>query len=503
MPVAEVRTLAQAVDTVGDHVLPALLNSDLRLPSWNGRIDARPFVTAQQPLASADAQLAAVQRRVEAIRPSGIGVLTRARYQLDAELTTMASTVREADVAAHVVPQLSGQHGQQRYFVAVQNNAEARSTGGLLGAYAILDIDQGRLHLEHVGQNDELVDPPRPVIDLGADYNRRYGRLESTRSWRSANLSPDVPTVGRLLSALWQSQTGQHVDGVILIDPIGLGQLIAATGPVVLHDGTRLDESNTAQVLLSGVYARYPQRSQAPRYAFLAESARLAFSALSTRPLSGRAVVRQFAKAASSGHLQLWAAAPPVETTLLRSRIAGHLAADGPFLSVVTNDVGGSKLDYYQHRTVTYDAHSTGVAVDLGDGPQLEEEATVSVRLDNEAPPGLPTYVVLRPDDPKAPRGQSNTYLSVYLGDRATLLDATLDGRPVELESDVEDGLSVYSLTVAIDPGQARTLQLHVRQPARPDQPLLYRQQPLVRSDTLQVHRQGSRVPVTFVYTAF
>ena len=35
------------------------------------------------------------------------------------------------------------------------------------------------------------------------------------------------------------------------------------------------------------------------------------------------------------------------------------------------------------------------------------------------------------PDDPDAPRGQSNTYLSVYLGARSTLLGATLDGRPI------------------------------------------------------------------------
>ena len=501
-PVRELRTLAQAVDGIGNQVLPTLLNSDLRVPRWNGSIDARPFVSAQQPLAKADAQLSAVLREVAGIKPSGIGALTRAREQLEAQLTTMARTVREADVAAHVVPALSGQSGRQRYFVALQNNAEARSTGGLLGAYAILDIDHGKLRLEHVGQNDELKDPPKPVLDLGADYNRRYGRLESTSTWRSANLSPDVPTVGRLLAALWQSQTGERVDGVVLLDPIALGELISATGPVALSDGTELDESNTAKVLLSGVYARYPSDSQAPRYSFLAETARQAFTALSTRQLDGRKVVRQFARAASSGHLQLWASAPAVQKTLLRSRIAGQLAVDGPFLSVVTNDVGGSKLDFYQHRTVTYDARSTGIAVDLGDGPQLEEEGVVTVALDNEAPAGLPNYVVLRPDDPGAPRGQSNTYVSVYAGKGATLLDATLDGRPVQLESDVEDGLAVYSLTLPINPGQRRTLRLHVRQPARAEQTLLYRQQPLFRNDVVQVRRRGSRVPVTYVYAA-
>lgn len=490
-PIQEIRTLAHAVDSVGNQILPTLLDSDLRVPSWSGSIDVRPFLAAQGPLARADAQLSAVRREVDGVEPSGIGQLTRAREQLQTQLTTMARTVREADVAARVVPALSGQTRPQRYFIALQNNAESRGTGGLLGAYAILQIDRGRLKLEHVGQNDELRDASRPVLDLGAEYDRRYGRLDTTGLWRSANLSPDVPTVGRLLGALWQEQTKQRLDGVVLLDPVGLGELLTATGPVTLSDGTRLDEGNTARVLLSDVYARYPSAGQAPRYAFLAETAQQAFTALSTRRLDGRRVVRQFATAASTGHLQLWAADPGVQKTLLRSRISGQLAASGPFLSVISNDIGGSKLDYWQHRTVTYDARSTDVAVDLGAGPQLEEEAVVSVRLENKAPAGLPDYVVARPDDRAAPRGQSNTYLSVYLGARATLLEATLDGRPVRTESDVENGLSVYSITVAVNPGRSRTLVLRVRQPAQADQPLLYRQQPLIREDQLTVRRAG------------
>lgn len=499
-PVRELRTLAHAVDSVGNQILPTLLNSDLRVPTWNGSIDARPFVAAEQPLAKAEARLSVVQGEVAGVRPSGIGQLTRAREQLTTQLDRMARLVREAHVAAQVVPRLSGQTRPQRYFMALQNNAEARGTGGLLGAFAILAIDHGKLRLEHVGQNDELVDPPKPVINLGADYNRRYGRLEATSTWRSANLSPDVPTAGRLLAALWRAQTGQQLDGVVLIDPIGLGQLLGATGPVVLSDGSTLDETNTAKVLLADVYARYPTKSQAPRYAYLAETAQQTFKALSTRQLDGRKVVRQFAKAAATGHLQLWAAVPAVQKSLLRSRISGQLAVDGPFLSVITNDVGGSKLDYYQHRTVTYDARSTGIAVDLGAGPELEEEAVVSVRLDNRAPAGLPAYVVVRPDDPAAPRGQSNSYVSIYLGSRATLLKATLDGRPVRLESDTENGLSVYSMTLAVNAGASRTLTLRIRQPAQPDESLRYRQQPLVRNDDVQVRRRGSRAPVTFVY---
>ena len=498
--VQELRSLAHAVDSVGNGVLPQLLNSDLRLPTWSGRVDARPFVAAQGPLRHAETELTAVQGRLARTKRSGIGALATARRQLVTALDRLSSTVREARVAADVVPALSGTGGLKRYFVAVQNNAEARATGGLIGAFAIVTLDHGALHLEHVGQNDSLIDPPQPVLDLGKEYDRRYARFETANTWRSANLSPDVPTVGRLLAALWRQQSGQQVDGVVLLDPVGLARILAATGPVDLSDGTSLNDTNAASVMEADIYARHPD--YASRYAFLAETTQRAFAALSDRQLNGRAVVTQFARAAASGHLQLWAADTGVQHELLRSRISGSLEATGPFLEVVTTDVGGSKLDYYQHRTIRYDAESTGVAVDIGAGPELEEQAVVSVTLDNQAPAGLPGYVLLRTDTTasKPPVGQSNSWVSVYLGTHATLVSATLDGHPVVVESQTERGLSVYSLFLTIDRGKARTLRLTVRQPAKPDEPLVYRQQPLIRNDDVAVHRKGSAHPVDYAY---
>ena len=141
-------------------------------------------------------------------------------------------------------------------------------------------------------------------------------------------------------------------------------------------------------------------------------------------------------------------------------------------------------------RAVRYTARSTGVATDLGNGPEPEEDAEISVVLTNTAPASLPPYVTARPDDPRAPVGQGKFWLSVLLGARGTLLSATLDGRPVPIETGTERGLTVLSTFLTVDRGQSRTLLLHVRQPSRPGAPLVYRQQPLLRPDDLQVRRK-------------
>ena len=110
------------------------------------------------------------------------------------------------------------------------------------------------------------------------------------------------------------------------------------------------------------------------------------------------------------------------------------------------------------------------------------------MRLRNEAPPGLPPYVTNRLDLPGlvAPvNGQQRLYVSVYSSVRAGLLEATLDGEVVGLESEVERGHAVFSLFLDLDPGEERVLTLRLREPM-PGAPVV-RRQPVVVPDVIAV----------------
>jgi hypothetical protein len=201
-------------------------------------------------------------------------------------------------------------------------------------------------------------------------------------------------------------------------------------------------------------------------------------------------------RSVASGHLRVFATDSDLQAELARSRVAGALPHVGPLLSLVTQDVGGSKLDYYLRRDLTYASTPSDVAVDLGVGPESQEVGTVTVRLRNEAPAaGLPSYVTTRADrsDGTArPLGQLKTWVSVYLGPRSTYQKATLDGRRVTLSSQVEDGLTVLSTFVSVAPGQTVTLTLAIAQPAAPGSVLLWWQQPRLQPDVLSVRRARS-----------
>jgi hypothetical protein len=209
------------------------------------------------------------------------------------------------------------------------------------------------------------------------------------------------------------------------------------------------------------------------------------------RPVPGGGLAHALTRAAATGHLQVFATDPAVEAVMAGSQVAGALPTSGPYLSLVTQDVGGSKLAYYLRRTISYVAEPSNVAVDLGAGPETVEDATVTIRLRNDAPgTGLPAYVTTRADVPAlSGTGQLRSWVSLYLGPRSTYRDATLDGKPVALSSQVEKGLTVLSTYVSIDPGATATLVLHVQQPAPEDAPMVWRQQPRLQADDVTVRR--------------
>lgn len=500
--VDEVRAITASLALTTDEVLPPLVAVDVRPARWTGAVDSRPFVQARAPLREAGSALRRARDLLAAAPSARIGALGDARGDLDLALRDLARTVGDASVAAEVVPALVGTDRPRRFFLALQNPAEARATGGLVATFGILRTDKGRLVLERVGSTQQLIDPSTPALDLGDDYDRRYARFQTTRTWRSANLSPDLPTVGPLLTALWERQTGQPLDGAVLADPVALALLLGATGPLALPDGTRLTEGNAVETLLARVYQRFPDQADAERNSIYQAAATAVFTRLGKPGIPPRRLVERIGRAAASGHLQVWSAEPAVQEQLRRTRTGGALLAAGPYLEVVTQDVGGTKLDLYQRRSVTYTARPTGEAVDLGEGPEAEEEAEVRVRLTNTAPARLPAYVTTRRDVRDAPVGQSKTWLSVYLGRRATVLGATLDGRPVVVETQSERGLTVASVFLTLDRAQSRTLVLQVRQPATSTEPLRYRQQPRTVQDELVVRRQGAPLPVELVYAS-
>jgi hypothetical protein len=491
--------VADAVSDTTRLALPGVLSAaeavDPQTTVHRTTVNLAPFRKVAGQLTSSAAVMNQVVARLDALPSNALGPVGKARRVLLDQLRPLSESVTSASVGARVLPQMLGANGTKRYFVAAQNSAEQRASGGLIGAFAIFTARNGTVTLERTGVNDDLKNLDRPALDLGADFKERYGRLSADRLWVNLGLSPDFPTTAKTVKALWDQTEPEKVDGVLAIDPVGLSYLLEATGPVRMGDGVVLTSANVVQETLSGYYYRFQGPTQAPRNEYLKQTIRRSYDKVLDGGVPARKMLERVGRAVREGHIQLYAADAGIQRELSRTRITGALPQDAVgFLQVVTQNTAGNKLDYYLRRTIRYDGRITGRSVDVGKGPQPEEEGVVTITLRNLAPPsGLPQYVSVRSDKlpgQKYTVGQNRVWVSVYLGAGGQLEAATVDGVSREMTSQVEKGLSVFSTEVTIDPGGSATLRLHVFQPVQLGRELLYRAQPMAFPETVVAVRR-------------
>ncbi len=385
---------------------------------------------------------------------------------------------------------LYGPPGSARYFLAFQNPAELRGTGGLIGQYGILESGPRGPRLTGVETYTALENRTRGGVPLPPEVARRYGRFSVDRAWSAVNIPPDLPTVGRIVLELYRRTTGTRVDGMIAADPLAVADVLGVSGPITV-EGTRLDAGNVAAVTLVDAYVRYQSDNEARR-AFLEKTALATFAAfrhaLGTRP---DALMRALASAARGRHLQVYSGDPVVERALLDLGIGGGTAAPeiGDYLMPVTINTGGNKLDAFLHRTLRY-------RVRLEPDGSARANASITLRNASSAH-GLPRYI-LGPYDSRFRAGENNQFQMLYVAGAYGFTSATRDGRRVDAEAQAELGGLAISQEVAIPPGRSVTLAYDLeRRDAlqvmgdRASYRLLVRPQPTVHPDQLEVSVQA------------
>lgn len=461
--VRTVRGLASEADFLASQVLPhfvAIAATSSGGALRNGdTINIAALRAMHVELAAVTPQLAAVLRRTSAL-PGGslLTPVAIARQRLLAETTSLARTATQFRDATAIAPAMLGADGPRRYFVALQTNAELRGSGGLLGAYAIVEADAGRLRLKALGANKELRDTyPQPTQGLTPDFAAQYERFGADGFWLNSNMSAHFPTVSAIWSSMYERTTGIHIDGSIAVDPVALGQILKATGPAAGPGGEQVGADNIVALSEQQIYARYPAFAQdGVRNSLQLEIARAVYDRLLAPISHDVGLLPQLGAAAGSGHVRMASNHADEEAVLARSSVGGALPeTDGAYLQVALNNAGGTKLDYYLRPAIRYAFEAAHAG---------SQDVSVTLQLRSDAPKvGLPAYVVVRPDQPgnsSLVPGQNRIFVSVYAGRGAVLRAASLDGAAVQLEAGTEQGHPVWSAFVTVDPGQERTLVL-------------------------------------------
>lgn len=447
--VAVVRMLTDTVDALTATTVPGLLDALALMDGGlvrDGAIDVAALTEMRGTVLAADSSVRGLASELRSISRDGLLPQVAGPVDdLEAMLVEVAPQLVTAVRAVELLPPMLGADGPRNYLLAVQNSAEARSLGGIGGAFAVLAVEDGRVRVADQGSAASVPELDEPALPLTEEEETTFGPLFATYP-QNPTMNPDFPRAAAMYRAMWAGAQDLTVDGVVATDPVALAQLLKVTGPVSVpgHD-VELTAENAVDVLLRDAYRDIEDPAEQDE--FFALAAATVFEKLMSAP-DPKALLATLDSIAQQGRLLVWSAAEAEQARITGTILAGDLAgADGasPVVGVFLNDTVASKMTYYLESSTTLTS-----TVCAADAPRLGLDVT----LRSTAPDGgkgLSDYVTgyLAGDQ------QYNVLLYAPTGGEFTRV--LVDGEEVPDEdraSYVHEGLAVEILPVELVPGQ-------------------------------------------------
>ena len=423
----------------------------------DGQLDLGQVSGLAGPLGVVDDQLTGAAAQLRSLQSGWLLQPLQSRLdQLDAKIFGAQASASLAAQLVQVAPSLLGGDGVRHYFIAFMDPAESRGLGGLIAAYGELTADQGRLTLTTSGDIGDL----NAALPKGgghltgpADYLARYGAFAPQKfRFQDVSYAPDLPTVADVIQQLYPQAGGDHIDGVLALDPYGLAALIGMTGPIEVPGLGRLTGANTANELLEGQYTAFSTSQQKVAHNYDQDALKIEFHKLTAGSLPGpRTLSDALDSGVRQGRIEFWSFDKAEQPVLYRLGLAGAFppTSGHDLLAVTTQNAANNKIDVYLQRSifdaVTYDPANGAVA------------SRVTITLHNGAPAaGLPSEVIGSYAGSGLPPGTNETWLTLYspLGLRA----ATVNGQSQGVSDGAELGVHAYSEYVEIPPESSVTL---------------------------------------------
>lgn len=258
----------------------------------------------------------------------------------------------------------------------MQNNAELRSSGGIIGSIALLRAENGKVTLQRQASTRDF--PRWTRRSRSATAPSRSSRTAPAAICRTSPASPISGRPGRPSPPGGKGGTGKG-RRVIAVDAVVAAHLMRATGDLSFGPFTATAETVT-DLLLSEIYAAIPD--PAAQDAIFAQAAGGLFSAALSHA-EPQALVRALADAAGEGRIRIWSAHEAEESLLAASALGGAMPQDdedAAVVGVLMNDGTGGKMDYYTRASI-----ATAVGTCAG-----VPTTQVRVTWSNTAPPTPP-----------------------------------------------------------------------------------------------------------------
>ena len=325
----------------------------------------------------------------------------------------IAPQLEMVDGWLRIAPGLLGLQGPSRFLVELMDQGETRATGGYIGDYGILTIENARM--APFALND--------VYTLDMPYIRRMGVSHPPAAYpwwpfrgfglRDSNLSPDFPTSAQLSLHQLMLEGGPEAQGVVAVTAPVIAKALEVIGPIEVPEYHETVTAQNMEALVRLYTENAAARASSKHEQFLLLMGRAFMNklhGLSTTQLA--AIAQNMLASMRVRDLQVYLTDPQAEALLSKLGFDGTLArGPGDALSIVDDDLSGNKSNLFTalayKDVVTLDTQGTAT-----------HNLTITYKFDSSTHPELRRYLY--------GRRVYRTYLRIYTSPDAKL--SALDG---------------------------------------------------------------------------
>lgn len=337
--------------------------------------------------------------------------------------------------------------GNGKYLVLLQNNAEMRPTGGFIGSFATVEFSKYRLKNINFNSNIYKLDqaymvehnivPPTPLRVVADKW-----------TLHDSNFAVSFPEAAQKSQWFYQQETGDSVDGVIVINGSAIRDMLTITGPITLNRyNTTLTSDNFFTTLTSEVEQNYfstaSNRDLNEPKSILKDLMPILVNRL--MQTNKRTLLDKIFAEIREKQILFYSNDANIEQALLAKNWGGEIQnVSGDYLAVNNANLGGGKSSLNVKESLNYKVtpSANGLFADL--------TITRSHAGTNVWPDGI-----------------NKNYLRVLTPAGASISAANLNGKDItdKIVTGTEAGKNYFALWTATAPGTSDVIKLRYQLP--------------------------------------
>jgi UDP-glucuronate decarboxylase len=367
---------------------------------------------------------------------------------LNNRLEVYSNLVDKARSASLLLPQMIAIEGEKSYLVLLPNNLQLRPSGGVVGNYAKLTFERGRIKDIKVDETvtldskfSEVVNPPQ---DLRTDLGQNRLLLKDSLT------EADFPTSARSAEFLYKKESGGDlIGGIFSLDLTGVGNLLEAVGGVdIPNTGEHIDQNNLLEKTIAHASDSSQINPNQPN--FLTEVETQLFNKLFfVSSQNWPKIIEAIGNSLDQKHLVIYLSDPTLFSYLASENWAGILPRGAEGREGVVNDFLYTTEANYGQNYVNY---------------YLDRGYNLETSINNEGLISHKLVISYKNNSPQEsfPGGNYKERFKLYLPLGARLLKASFGEQDItsQFSSFVDYGRTGYSVLLNLSSKEQKNLNL-------------------------------------------